>query len=43
RYQKAAERADAFIVDLEDAVEPADMQRARGAILAELGSAVDVP
>jgi citrate lyase subunit beta / citryl-CoA lyase len=43
RYQKAAERADAVIVDLEDAVAPADKQRARGAILAQLGSAGDVP
>ena len=34
RYQKAAERADTVIVDLEDAVAPADKQRARGAILA---------
>ncbi|WP_445154817.1 HpcH/HpaI aldolase/citrate lyase family protein [Arthrobacter sp. Hor0625] len=43
RFQKAAERADAVIVDLEDAVAPADKQRARGAILAQLGSAGDVP
>ncbi|VXC64877.1 Citrate lyase subunit beta-like protein [Arthrobacter sp. 9AX] len=43
RYQKAAERADAVIVDLEDAVAPADKQRARGAILAQLGAAGDVP
>ncbi|MDQ0756999.1 CoA ester lyase [Arthrobacter sp. B3I4] len=43
RYQKAAERADAVILDLEDAVAPADKQRARGAILAQLGSAGDVP
>ena len=43
RYQKAAERSDAVIVDLEDAVSPADKQRARGAILAQLGSAGDVP
>lgn len=43
RYQKAAERSDAVIVDLEDAVAPADKQRARGAILAQLGSAGDVP
>lgn len=38
RYQKAAARADAVILDLEDAVAPADKQRARGAILAQLGS-----
>ncbi|MET3922140.1 CoA ester lyase [Arthrobacter sp. UYEF20] len=43
RYQKAAERSDAVIVDLEDAVAPADKQRARGAILAQLGSTGDVP
>jgi citrate lyase subunit beta/citryl-CoA lyase len=43
RYQKAAERADAVILDLEDAVAPADKQRARGAILAQLGAAGDVP
>lgn len=43
RYQKAAERSDAVIVDLEDAVAPADKQRARGAILAQLGSDGDVP
>ena len=43
RYQKAADRADTVIVDLEDAVAPADKQRARGAILAQLGSAGDVP
>ncbi|MEE9097052.1 HpcH/HpaI aldolase/citrate lyase family protein [Pseudarthrobacter phenanthrenivorans] len=38
RYQKAAARADAVILDLEDAVAPADKQRARGAILAQLGT-----
>jgi citrate lyase subunit beta/citryl-CoA lyase len=43
RYQKAAERSDAVILDLEDAVNPADKQRARGAILAQLGSAGDDP
>ena len=43
RYQKAAERSDAVILDLEDAVAPADKQRARGAILAQLGSGGDVP
>lgn len=43
RYQKASERADAVILDLEDAVAPADKQRARGAILAQLGSAGEVP
>lgn len=43
RYQKAAGRADAVILDLEDAVAPADKQRARGAILAQLGSAGDGP
>jgi citrate lyase subunit beta/citryl-CoA lyase len=43
RYQKAATRADAVILDLEDAVAPADKQRARGAILAQLGAAGDEP
>ncbi|WP_458779019.1 HpcH/HpaI aldolase/citrate lyase family protein [Arthrobacter sp. D3-16] len=43
RYQKAATRADAVILDLEDAVAPAEKQRARGAILAQLGAAGDVP
>lgn len=43
RYQKAATRADAVILDLEDAVAPADKQRARGAILAQLGAAGDAP
>lgn len=43
RYQTAAERSDAVIVDLEDAVAAADKQRARGAILAQLGAAGDVP
>ena len=43
RFQKAAERSDAVILDLEDAVAPADKQRARGAILAQLGSKGDVP
>ena len=43
RYQKAAERADAVILDLEDAVAPGDKQRARGAILAQLGSGGEVP
>ncbi|MEO5781039.1 CoA ester lyase [Arthrobacter sp. PAMC25284] len=43
RYQKAAERSDGVIVDLEDAVAPADKQRARGAILAQLGANGDVP
>lgn len=43
RYLKAAERADAVILDLEDAVAPADKQRARGAILAQLGAKGDVP
>ena len=43
RYQKAAERADAVILDLEDAVAPADKQRARGAILAQLGAESEVP
>jgi citrate lyase subunit beta / citryl-CoA lyase len=43
RYQKAAERADAVILDLEDAVSPADKKRARGAILAQLGAGGDVP
>ncbi|RDV11403.1 CoA ester lyase [Arthrobacter sp. RT-1] len=43
RYQKAATRADAVILDLEDAVAPADKQRARGAILAQVGATGDVP
>jgi citrate lyase subunit beta / citryl-CoA lyase len=43
RYQKAAERADAVILDLEDAVAPADKQRARGAIMAQLGADSDTP
>ncbi|MFF1254032.1 HpcH/HpaI aldolase/citrate lyase family protein [Pseudarthrobacter sp. NPDC058329] len=43
RYQKAATRADAVILDLEDAVAPADKQRARGAILAQLGATGDEP
>jgi citrate lyase subunit beta / citryl-CoA lyase len=43
RYQKAADRADAVILDLEDAVAPADKQRARGAILAQVGATGDVP
>jgi citrate lyase subunit beta / citryl-CoA lyase len=43
RYQKAAERSDAVILDLEDAVAPADKQRARGAILAQLGADGDGP
>lgn len=43
RYQKAAARADAVILDLEDAVAPADKQRARGAILAQVGAKGEVP
>jgi citrate lyase subunit beta / citryl-CoA lyase len=43
RYQKAAARADAVILDLEDAVAPADKQRARGAILAQVGTTGDEP
>ncbi|TLM85308.1 CoA ester lyase [Pseudarthrobacter sp. NamE5] len=43
RYQKAATRADAVILDLEDAVAPGDKQRARGAILAQVGAVGDVP
>ncbi|AOY71977.1 CoA ester lyase [Arthrobacter sp. TES] len=43
RYSKAADRSDAVILDLEDAVAPADKQRARGAILAQLGAAGDTP
>jgi citrate lyase subunit beta/citryl-CoA lyase len=43
RYQKAAGRADAVILDLEDAVAPADKKRARGAILAQFGAAGDAP
>lgn len=43
RYLKAAERSDAVILDLEDAVAPADKKRARGAILAQLGGMGEVP
>lgn len=43
RYQKAATRADAVILDLEDAVAPGDKQRARGAILAQVGATGDEP
>lgn len=43
RYQKAAERSDAVILDLEDAVAPAEKKRARGAILAQLGADSDSP
>jgi citrate lyase subunit beta/citryl-CoA lyase len=43
RYRKAAARADAVILDLEDAVAPADKQRARGAILAQVGSTGEEP
>ena len=43
RYSKAADRSDAVILDLEDAVSPVDKQRARGAILAQLGAAGDTP
>ncbi|MCA4133745.1 CoA ester lyase [Arthrobacter sp. M4] len=43
RYQKAAERSDAVILDLEDAVAPSEKQRARGAILAQLGADSDSP
>lgn len=43
RFQKASERADAVILDLEDAVAPADKQRARGAILAQLGAVGEGP
>lgn len=41
RFGKAADRSDAVILDLEDAVAPGDKQRARGAILAQLGSEGD--
>lgn len=43
RFVKAAERSDAVILDLEDAVAPADKQRARGAILAQIGADADIP
>ncbi|MFD5277378.1 HpcH/HpaI aldolase/citrate lyase family protein [Pseudarthrobacter sp. NPDC058362] len=43
RYQKAAARADAVILDLEDAVAPADKKRARGAILAQVGATGEAP
>lgn len=39
RFAKAAARADAVILDLEDAVGPADKQSAREAVVAALGSA----
>lgn len=43
RFHKAAQRADAVILDLEDAVAPADKKRARGAILAQLGTTGEIP
>ncbi|MEE2521784.1 CoA ester lyase [Pseudarthrobacter sp. J75] len=43
RFHKAAQRSDAVILDLEDAVAPADKKRARGAILAQLGTKGEVP
>ncbi len=43
RYGKAADRSDAVILDLEDAVAPADKQRARGAILAQLAGGGEAP
>src|SRR4029453_11228218 len=43
RYSKAAERSDAVILDLEDAVAPGDKQRARGAILAQIGADAETP
>lgn len=43
RFQKAAERSDAVIIDLEDAVAAPDKKRARGAILAQLGSSGEGP
>jgi citrate lyase subunit beta/citryl-CoA lyase len=43
RYTKAAERSDAVILDLEDAVAPANKQRARGAILAQIGADAPTP
>src|SRR4051794_913891 len=36
RYEKAADRADIVILDLEDAVAPADKQSAREALVANL-------
>ncbi|SEJ24049.1 citrate lyase subunit beta / citryl-CoA lyase [Arthrobacter sp. yr096] len=39
RFGKAADRSDAVILDLEDAVAPADKPGAREAILAQLGAA----
>ena len=38
RFGKAADRSDAVILDLEDAVAPADKPGARAAILAQLGT-----
>ncbi|MFK0008737.1 HpcH/HpaI aldolase/citrate lyase family protein [Paenarthrobacter sp. NPDC090520] len=38
RFGKAADRADAVILDWEDAVAPADKQRAREAVLAQQGA-----
>ncbi|MDI2036982.1 HpcH/HpaI aldolase/citrate lyase family protein [Paenarthrobacter nitroguajacolicus] len=38
RFGKAADRSDAVILDLEDAVAPADKSRAREAVLAQLGA-----
>ena len=43
RFQKAAERSDAVIIDLEVAVAAPDKKRARGAILAQLGSSGEGP
>ncbi len=43
RFAKAAERADAVILDLEDAVAAENKQRARDAILAQLDGAPAVP
>lgn len=38
RYSKAADRSDAVILDFEDAVAPADKERARDAVLEQAGA-----
>ncbi|MDP9906025.1 HpcH/HpaI aldolase/citrate lyase family protein [Arthrobacter bambusae] len=43
RYLKAAERSDAVILDLEDAVAPDDKERARSEIKAQLGGKGNAP
>ncbi|MFJ4226756.1 HpcH/HpaI aldolase/citrate lyase family protein [Paenarthrobacter nicotinovorans] len=40
RYSKAADRSDAVILDFEDAVAPADKERARDAVLEQAGAEI---